>query len=81
MEDVKKTYSSTAEVWVEEGNEGKVYIKPFRGKVLEVDLSRFRFRSAQEAAEFTAKLIDRAGWDNLSLANLNPVTRHVGGVS
>lgn len=64
----------SAEVWTE-GLGNFVYIKRFRGCVLEVDLSRFMFKSAQEAGEFIVKLIDRSGYDSLILANLVPVKR------
>ena len=74
----EKTIIGTAQVWTE-GEEKKVYYKPFGGCVVEVDLKRYAFKTAQEAGEFIAKVIDRAGWDSLILSNLAPVTRHDGG--
>lgn len=70
----EKNIIGTAEIWTE-GDERKVYIKPFRGCTLEVDLRRYSFKSAQEAAEFILKLADRSTYDTLVLANLVPVKR------
>lgn len=76
----EKTITGTAQVWTE-GEEKKVYYKPFGGCTVEVDLARYAFKSAQEAATFIAKLVDRAGWDSMILANLMPQKRHDGGGS
>lgn len=66
----EKVSAGLAEVWTE--GPGFVYIRPFRGCELEIDLSRYQFKSEREAAEFVVKLMDRAAWDNLILANLAP---------
>lgn len=73
----KRTIIGSGEIWIEEGEPGKVYVQTFRGSVLEVDLTRFRFKSDEEAAKFIAKLVDQSGYDSLILANLVPVKRQI----
>ncbi|MBE3126336.1 MAG: hypothetical protein IMZ57_11855 [Acidobacteria bacterium] len=74
VEAPERNIIGSAEVWTE-GLGNFVYIKRFRGCVLEVDLSRFMFKSAQEAGEFITKLYDQSGYDSMILANLSPVKR------
>lgn len=77
-EKTDKAIIGMSEVWTE-GDEKRVFIRPFRGAVREVDLRRYNFNSAREAAEFIVKLADRSTWDTLILANLAPVKREDGG--
>lgn len=69
-----RTVIGTAEVWFE-ADEKRIFIRPFKGCVLEVDLRRYAFKSAHAAAEFIMKLADRSAYDTLILANLIPVKR------
>lgn len=69
MAETEKTVIGTAEVWTE-GDELKVYYKPFKGAVLELDLTPYSFKGSAQAGEFLARLVDRAAWDSMILANL-----------
>jgi hypothetical protein len=69
MAEIEKTVIGAAEVWTE-GEERKVYYKPFNGAVLELDLTPYSFQSSAQAGAFIARLVDRAAWDSMILANL-----------
>ncbi|MBE3109993.1 MAG: hypothetical protein IMZ46_05675 [Acidobacteria bacterium] len=60
----------TSKVEFEES--GKVYVTQLSGRVFEIDLARYRFRSAREAGEFVLKLADRSVFDSIVLSGLQP---------
>jgi len=69
----EKVQAGTYEIWTE--GPGFVYIKPFRGLALEIDLSRYAFKTEAEAAALICKMIDSAAVDTLILAGFAPVAK------
>ena len=53
----------------------KVEIGLFDGRLLELDLTRYRFPSDEAALAFLVKLLSSAGYDNMVLAGLSPTMK------
>jgi len=69
----ERILAGTYEVWTE--GPGFVFLKPFTGCALEIDLSRYSFKSEAEAAALIAKMAQSSIWDTLILAGFAPARR------
>ena len=50
-----------------------VIFEQYNGQTFEIDLRRYSFKTAREAALFVMKIADRSAWDTLILAGFTPV--------
>lgn len=70
----KGRITASYEVWTQLGA-GQVYLRPFKGCEMTIDLGRYAFKTEAEAAAFVCKLIQDSAWDTMILAGLAPQRR------